>query len=175
MKSFLCIIYKAFGISYQYTALYVNVDASLWWPCKSIFAYGSVLVEIIVCKVRIPWSQCDRGIGFRGFNSFNETTRSVSAVSIEYLGEFEAICETAIDRAIRAMVEIVWRNKPRFENLVTLSLQTISIIENFKFSINIDVYLLKVFVSTWINLALFLKGQCHEIFDLWFFSPINPT
>jgi hypothetical protein len=20
-----------------------------------------------------------------------------------------------------------------------------------------------------------LKGQCHEIFDLWFFSPINPT
>jgi hypothetical protein len=21
----------------------------------------------------------------------------------------------------------------------------------------------------------FLKGQCHEIFNLWVFSPINPT
>jgi hypothetical protein len=25
------------------------------------------------------------------------------------------------------------------------------------------------------NTHFLLKGQLHEIFDLWFFSPINPT
>jgi hypothetical protein len=32
----------------------------------------------------------------------------------------------------------------------------------------------RFFLPFELTIAVFLKGQCHEIFDLWFFSSNNP-
>jgi hypothetical protein len=102
--------------------------------CSSRFTYDFKFDEIIVCKIcsarfvacavsLIPRNHTkifmlDSAISLKPWNP----PPNLANDYLEYLGEFEVICETALARESGLKGGLMFEKKTRFENLVTLPL-----------------------------------------------------